>query len=348
MRVILSGGGTLGSVSPLIAIYEEIKKNQPQAEFLWLATSDGPEENLISSYQIPLKKIFSGKLRRYFSFKNFLDPFLIFFGFWQSLFIILKFKPQAVLSAGGFVSVPVAWAAWFLRRPLIIHQQDVRPGLANKLMAPFANMITVTFEKSLKDFPAKKTHLVGNPVRADILTGSKEAGYKFFGFKSDLPTILILGGGTGALNLNSLVIESLEELVQFCQVIHLTGGRQQKTAEHPRYRSYDFLTDQMKNAYAIADLVVARAGLGTLTELAALAKPAIIIPIPASHQQDNAVEFFRNNAIAVLDENDLSSQKFFQAIKTLLFDQAELANLSRNIAKMMPKDAAEKITAMIL
>jgi len=348
MRIILSGGGTLGSVSPLIAIYEEIKKSQPPAEFLWLGTSDGPEESLIRSYNIPLKKIFSGKLRRYFSWRNFLDPFLIFFGFWQSLFIIFKFKPRAVLSAGGFVSVPVAWASWLLRRPLIIHQQDVRPGLANKLMAPFANIITVTFEKSLKDFPAQKTHLVGNPMRADLLTGSKEAGYKFFGLSAGLPIILILGGGTGALNLNNLVIESLEELVQFCQVIHLTGGRKQKTAEHSRYRPYDFLTDQLKNAYAVADLVIARAGLGTLTELAVLQKPAVIIPIPASHQQDNATEFFRNNAIALLDENDLSGRKFSQAIKTLLFDQVELANLSRNIAKMMPSDAAKKITAMIL
>jgi len=338
----------MGSVSPLIAIYEEIKKNQPAAEFLWLATRDGPEDKLISSYQIPIKKIFSGKLRRYFSFKNFLDPFFIFFGFWQALFIILKFKPQAVLSAGGFVSVPVVWAAWLLRRPSLIHQQDIRPGLANRLMAPFANIITVTFAKSLKDFPVKKTHLVGNPVRLDILTGNKEAGYKFFGFDSNLPTILIIGGGTGAVNLNNLVLESLNDLVEFTQVIHLTGGRMAKEAKHQRYRSYEFLTQELKNAYAIADLVVARSGLSTLTELAALGKPAIIIPMSGSHQEDNAVEFFRNNAVIILEEKKLSAQNFSQAIKELLFDQAELANLSRNIAKLMPAEAAQKILDMIL
>ena len=338
----------MGSVSPLIAIYEEIKTQKPNAEFLWLATKDGSEEVLIESYNIPIKKIFAGKLRRYFSWKNFLDPFLIAFGFCQSFFTILSYKPQVVISAGGFVAVPVIWAAWILRRPSLIHQQDMRPGLANKLAAPFANVITVTFEKSLADFSAKKTVLVGNPVRADLLLGSKEEGYKIFNLDSNLPTILIIGGGTGAYNLNKLVLKSLGELVQFCQVIHLTGGRIDQEVDHSRYRSFEFLTDQLKHAYAVADLVVSRAGMAVLSELSALAKPAILIPISNSHQEENAVEFFRNNAAALLKEPDLSPADFSLAIKELLFDQAELNNLSRNINKIMPKDVASRIVKIIL
>ncbi|MFA6215893.1 MAG: glycosyltransferase, partial [Patescibacteria group bacterium] len=208
MKILFSGGGTIGSVSPLIAVYEEIKKQHPGAEFLWLATSDGPEDKLIGSYQIPLKKIFAGKFRRYFSWQNFFDPILIIFGFFQSLLIILKFKPQAVISAGGFVAVPVTWAAWLCRRPVLILQQDIRPGLANKLMARFASIIAVAFPKSLADFPGPKTVLTGNPVRPEILAGSREAGYKFFNFSPQLPTVLILGGGTGALSINRLVAGS--------------------------------------------------------------------------------------------------------------------------------------------
>ena len=348
MKIILSGGGTIGSVSPLIAIFEEIKKQQPTAEFLWLATKTGPEEGLIASYKIPIKKISAGKLRRYFSFQNFLGPFRILVGFFQSLIIIFKFKPQVVISAGGFVAVPVVWAAWLLRRPSVIHQQDIRPGLANKLMARFANIITVTFKKSLADFPSKKTHLVGNFVRPDILAGSKEEGYKFFKLDPSLPTVLILGGGTGSLNLNGIVLSSLQELVQFCQIIHLTGGRLSKMAEHSRYRGYSFLTNQMKNAYAIADLVVGRAGLSTLTELSALEKPAIIIPMPGTHQEENAIEFFRNNAVALLKEKDLSAQSFAAAVKELLDDKDEMLNLSRNIGKAMSTDAAKEVVKMIL
>ncbi|MFA6410356.1 MAG: undecaprenyldiphospho-muramoylpentapeptide beta-N-acetylglucosaminyltransferase [Candidatus Buchananbacteria bacterium] len=347
MRIIFSGGGTMGSVSPLIAIFEELKRQNPQAEFLWVATKDGPEKKLISSYQIPIKTISSGKLRRYFSLKNFLDPFLVIAGFFQSLILINKLKPSVVISAGGFVSVPLIWAAWLLRRPTLICQQDVEPGLANKLMAPAANIITVAFEKSLADFSAKKTVWVGNPYRQEILTGTKQAGYDFFKLDPNVPTILITGGGTGAASLNELVLKSLPELVSFCQVIHLTGGRLKEQAVHSRYKSFDFLTDELKNAYAIADLVVSRAGLATLTELTALQKPAIIIPMPKTHQEKNALEFFKNNAVLMLNEENLTPKDLVLAIKQLLNDPIEKANLSRNIIKVMPLDATQRIIKMI-
>src|SRR3989339_1447610 len=165
MRILFSGGGTLGSVTPLIAIAQEIRKRQPQAEFLWLGTRNGPEISIVSRYGMPFEKIFSGKLRRYFSWHNFLDPFLILLGFFQALSTIIKFKPSAVMTAGGYVAVPVVWAAWLMRRPVTIHQEDVRPSITNKLTARFAGTITVTFQKSLADFPKGKTSWIGNPVR---------------------------------------------------------------------------------------------------------------------------------------------------------------------------------------
>lgn len=347
MKILFAGGGTLGSVSPLIAICEEIKKRQPDAEFLWLGTFNGPEDKLINEYKIPLKKIFAGKWRRYFSLKNLFTPFLVVLGFFQALGTIRQFRPDLVVSAGGFVAVPVNWAAKALGRKILIHQQDVLPGLANKLAAGLADRITVTFEKSLNDFPAGKTVLTGNPVRPEMLLGSREEGIKFFGLEPNLPTVLIIGGGTGALNLNQLVLASLNELAGFCQIIHLTGGKAAEDIIRPRYQDFEFLTGELKNAYAAADLVVSRAGLGALTELANLGKPAIIIPLPASHQKNNALEFFKKNAVASLSEKDLTVQKFAEAVKGLLNDKIKLADLSRNIGKIMPEGAAERIVDLI-
>ena len=349
MKIILAGGGTMGSASPLIAIFQEIKKQQPNAEFLWLATKNGPEDKLVSTYGISLKKINSGKLRRYFSLKNLADPFLVFFGFYQSLTLILKFKPNLIVAAGGFIAVPVVWSGWLLKIPCIIHQQDIVPGLANKLMAPFATIITVTFEKSLNDFPLKKTFLVGNPVRADVLAGSKQSGFSDFNLEPGLPTILFIGGGTGAESLNNLVLNCLGQLTEFCQIIHLTGGKPVDEKNQSRYHCFDFLTDQLKNAYAVSDLVVSRSGMSVLTELAVLGKPMILIPLPNSHQEKNAEEFFRHNAAVLIPEkNILSVKDFVTAVKSVLMDKSLLENLGRNASKMMPSTAAERIASLIL
>lgn len=348
MKVIFSGGGTIGSVSPLLAIAEAVRKQQGDAEFLWLATKNGPEKKLIADYKISVKEIFSGKLRRYFSLSNFFSPLFFLLGFIQSFFIILKFKPNIIISAGGYVAVPVVWAGWLLRVPSIIHQQDVLPGLANKLMAPFAKIISVTFTQSLNDFADKKTILAGNPVRHDILVGDKQEAYNFFKLDSAKPTVLIFGGGTGAKSINNLVIESLDRLLSFCQVLHITGGKSENVAEHSNYRHYDFLTNEMKLAYAAADLVVSRAGMSALSELQVLRKPAIIIPMPNSHQEANATEFFKKNAIAILDQRNLTPENFSASIKHLLEDKAEQQNLARNMAKVMPPNATEKILKTFL
>jgi len=215
VKILFSGGGTMGSVSPLIAIYEKIKKKNPEAKFLFIGTKTGPEKKAVESYKINFKAIASGKLRRYFSWNNFIDPFKIIWGFFQSLIILIKFRPNAVAIAGSFVGVPVAWAAWILRIPILIHQQDIVAGLANKLMANYAKKITISFEPSLKDFAENKTVMTGNPVREEFYVCNKEKGREVFDLKSELPVLLVLGGGTGASDLNKVIEESLPDLLQF-------------------------------------------------------------------------------------------------------------------------------------
>lgn len=344
----------MGSVTPLLAVAEEIKKAAPDTNFLWIGTKKGPEKKVVGDYGINFKSVPAGKLRRYFSGWNFIDPFLILAGFLKSFFIILKFKPQIILSVGGFVAVPVIWAGWVLRVPSLIHQQDVRPGLANKLTARFAKIVTVTFPESLKYFP--QGVVTGNSVRQEVFTGDRERAIKVFKLERDLPTLLVLGGGTGALELNKIVVRAAPEFLKFCQVLHVTGGRFDELSkfeaealrkENTRYHLFDFLAEPLKDAYAVSDLVVSRAGMGTLTELAVLGKPTILIPIPKSHQEDNAWYFKKRNAVCILDQEKLTSESFVAAVQELIGNKVELENLSKNIKEVMPADAAQKMVKII-
>ena len=250
--------------------------------------------------------------------------------------------------AGSFAGVPVAWASWLLRIPILIHQQDIVAGLANKLMANIAKKITVSFEVSLKDFFPSKTVLTGNPVREEIYSCDAEKSKEFFKLKKDLPLLLILGGGTGAQFINELVEKSLAELLQFCQIIHLTGAGKSLEVEAENYHQFEFLTNEMPEALCAADLVVSRAGISTLSELIILGKPVILIPIPQSHQEINAQYFQKNNAVLALRQENLNQAIFTDAIKELFFDKASMANLSRNILKMMDRRGAERVAKELL
>jgi len=353
VKIILSGGSTGGSVTPLLSVATELKKREKNIDFLFIGTRKGlPERFLVKTAGLKYQGIYSGKLRRYFSWQNFLDPFKILIGFFQSFFILLKYRPDVIFAAGGFVSVPLIWAGFFLGIPSIIHQQDIEPSLSNKLTSCFAKKITVSFEKSLNDFPKTKTILTGSPVRKEILLGGllgrKEKAIKRFNLEFNLPTILVIGGGTGSEKINQLIFSIIPQLVEFCQVIHLTGGKTKgQQITHRRYHQYEFLTEEMADAYAIADLVISRAGMGVLTELAALAKPAIIIPMPESHQEANALYFAKNKAIILLNQTELTPEIFFPKIKKVLNSQELLFNLSQNISSLAQKKAGEKIAEII-
>lgn len=345
-RIFLSGGGTGGSVSPLLAIKQELQHQQPDTwSFFWIGTEDGVEKEMVSSEEdIEYKAISGGKLRRYFSWKNFVDPFRIGWGFVQSFFLLLFRRPRLVMSAGSFVSVPLVWAAWILRVPVIIHQQDVRAGLANKLMAPCARKITVTFESSLRDY-GDKAEWVGNPIKVDP---GRDTGDNYFQIKSDIPVILVVGGGTGAQGINSLVAYNIDNILDVGQMVHITGKGKKDLENQPGYCAFEFVDhDLMLQALKRAQVVVSRAGLGFLTELSYLAKPAILIPLPDSHQEDNAREFQNKEAAVVLDQKKLSGEEFVKNIRNIIEDKELRNKLSNNIQNIIKPDAGKRMVEII-
>ncbi|MDD5527389.1 MAG: undecaprenyldiphospho-muramoylpentapeptide beta-N-acetylglucosaminyltransferase [Patescibacteria group bacterium] len=354
-KIILTGGGTAGSVSPLLAIAEDLRAQSAFAkaaadkggfDFLFLGTKEGIEKQMVKEAGLPYRAILAGKLRRYFDWRNFLDVAKIKLAFWQSFFILLKVKPDLVMSAGSFVAVPVVWAAWILRIPIIIHQMDVRPGLANRLMAPFARVITVTFEKSLADY-GKKAVWTGNPTQLKIKNEKLKISEKF-NLKNDLPVVFVVGGGTGAEGINRLVEAGLENLVTFCQIIHSTGKGKMITKRHENYHPYEFLnSEEMAEALSAADLVVCRAGIGTLAELSSAGKPAIVIPMPDSHQEDNAALLVEKNAAVVLNQKILTGDSFVAAIKFLLDNAGEREALGKNIKALFKEGANEAIIKIL-
>lgn len=359
MKVLFSGGGTMGSVSPLVAIYEELKSRDLSLEVLWLGTSNGPEKDFVAKYGIPFEHIVSGKLRRYLSLWNVLTPLEVLIGIIQSYFIMGKFKPDIVLTAGSFTAVPVVYAAWLKKIPRIVHQQDLEIGLANKLMAKKATLVTVTFSESESAFPGKKVVVTGNPVRREVLDASQDKALAFFNLNPNLPTILITGGGTGAQTINQVVLESLGDLISKYQIIHLTGKgksiNQQIADFYPReilklieerYRAFEFLSQENYDAMALADLVVSRSGFSTLTELAVLGKAAMIIPHPG-HQEINAQFFAKNNAIKILTQKDLTRENLISVIDYLMKNPGERQHLSQNISQLIDKNASRKYVGLI-
>ncbi len=366
IKVLLTGGGTAGSVSPLLAMAEDLRQLKGRAiDFCWLGGYHGPERAMAGDVDIKFVAISSGKLRRYFSLWNIIDPFLIIIGFIQAFFYLLCWRPKIVLTAGSFIAVPVAMAAFILRIPILVHQQDVVPGLANKIMAPMATVITTVFEKSLSDY-GKKARAYGNPVRkifSTVIPASAvipayaglpvpvRAGVQVLNlkFNNNLPVVLFLGGGTGAQGLNNLVTEAAAELSQTCNMIHLTGRHKTVELKLENYQAYEFLNaDQMAAAYAVADLVVSRAGMGVLSELAAQKKSAIIIPMPASHQEANAKILSDAKAAIVLAEKKITAQKLSAEIKKLLADPAKLKILGNNLQQTVKTDSQNKIARLIL
>lgn len=329
-KIILSGGGTIGSVTPLLAIAEKM----PEENFLFIGTKNGPEKDLVTNQGIKFVSITSGKFRRYFSLSNFIDLIKIKIAFWQSIFLLIREKPQVIISAGGFVSVPIIWAGWFLRIPSLVHSQDIKTGLAIKLMKPLAKVVTKAFPDT-----KLKAKVIGNPVR------SLKVKTNFFSFQNKKPIILITGGGTGALTLNKLVSK---ELCDIANIIHITGQEKNiNNINHPDYRAYEFLKLEMLEALIKADLVITRAGLATLTELATLGKPAIIIPIPNTHQEFNAKYFADHQAAIYLSQTNLTPEKLTLAMQELLADQNKMQMLARNIKRINKPHAAETLAKIV-
>lgn len=369
MIYVLSGGGSGGPVTPLLALAEEIRARDDKAEFLFTGPDEhDPSKQLAESNGMSYFTIPAGKMRRYFSLANFLSPWKNMLGFLRAMRFLAEKKPRAVISAGSYGSVPLAWAAFFRGIPVFIHQQDFRAGMANKLMAPVAKSISVTFVKTIKSFPRKKTFYSGNPVRKSVLHGSREKAFDLFSLRHDRPVLLILGGGTGALTINSMVKEALPRLLEYFQIIHIAGkGKnvfQDRTFQETHrfhsietlekthidkhqlrdYHVHEFLTDEMAAALAVADIVLTRAGMASLTELCTLGKASVIIPMPNSHQEANVVPFQKEEAAVILNQKNLTPEILFNELKLLLENPEKRKTMARAMTRVVnSKDAARQI-----
>lgn len=348
MKIIFSGGYTLGPVTPLLAVFDIIKSKYPEAKFLWVGTRKGPEKALVEEKGIKFTTMSSGKIRRYVSIWNVVDIFRIIFGFFQSLKLMWQEDPDVCISAGGFVSVPLHWAAWLFGVPTWIHQQDVQVGMSNHLMAPFAKVITTALENNVKKFNQKKTFWLGNPIRKEILQGKRSDAMKLFNLDKNLPVVFATGGGTGSMCVNQLIIEAVQHLRGFVQIIHLSGkDRPQELVERAvkhfdYYQVHQFFTHEMSSAYAVADIVVSRGGFGTLTEIAALNKIAIIIPKPG-HQEENVKFLEKAGAVISLNENLSDGNLLAKTIRDLLQDKVKQKQLQMQLSKMLPLAKKEDI-----
>ncbi len=359
LKILFSGGGTLGSVMPLIAVADEFKRHYGEhVHCMWIGTFGGLERAVVRAHHIEFHPIMSVKWRRYISFENVIDILCIPLVLLHAWYLLFLEKPDVVVSAGGFVSVPIHIVAWCMHIPSVIHHQDIETGLANKIMRIFAKRVSATFQHTLKELHEAKSRLTGNPIRSALIGGDRDRAYARYHLDPSLPTTLIFGGGTGALSLNSMIAEILLELLHSTQIIHITGQGKHIVVPHvrgeehaqymKRYITFEFLLDEeMADAYAIADVVVCRAGLSTLSELASLHKAAVLVPIPDSHQEHNAEFFEHQQAVRVMHMNTGSSS-LSREVLLLLNDNALRLSLQKNIGALNNPQAHKELVKVIL
>lgn len=350
-RIVLTGGGTAGHVTPCIALLPELQKEGYDIHYI--GSYNGIERKLIEEYQIPYHGISSGKLRRYFDPKNFSDPFKVMKGYFEARKLLKKLKPDIVFSKGGFVTVPVVLAAKKHKVPVIIHESDMTPGLANKLAIPSATKVCANFPETLKYLPAEKAVLTGTPIRKELFSGNEIRGLDFCGFSANRPVILVIGGSTGSRAINEVIRGMLPTLLRDYQLIHLCGkdNLDPKLNNLAGYVQYEYIKSELNDLFAASDLVISRAGANAICELLALRKPNILIPLPAASSRGdqilNAESFERQGYSLVLKEEELSISCLLEAIQKVMeakhtyveaMNQSELNNSIDTIVKLMKEN----------
>ena len=325
-RIVLTGGGTAGHVSPNQALIPHLLKEGWDVHYI--GTKSGIERTLIEPMEgVTYHAVSSGKLRRYFDWKNFTDPFRVIAGAFQSIGIIGKLKPNIVFSKGGFVSVPVVFGGALCGVPVVMHESDITPGLANKLCKPFAKAVCTTFPECAK-LLGQKAVQTGTPLREQIFSGTRERGLKLAGFDGSKPVLMMIGGSLGAQTVNAVLREALPALTPKFDVLHVCGkGNKAPELENtPGYRQFEYLSDELPDAFACADIVLSRAGSNSLSELMALCKPALLIPYHSGRgdQLLNANSLKARGLAHVMVQSDLNAQSLPPAIDALWEDRALL------------------------
>lgn len=325
-KIILTGGGTAGHVTPNIALLPALRK--ADFDISYIGSYKGIERNLIEEQDIPYYPISSGKLRRYFDVQNFTDPFRVLKGYGQARRLIKKLKPDVIFSKGGFVSVPVVLAAKAKGVPVIIHESDMTPGLANKIAMRGATKICCNFPETLAHLPQDKAVLTGSPIREELLNGNKASALSFLGFSDDKPILLIMGGSIGSVFINNAIRGALDNLLKSFQIVHLCGkGNLDSTLDGCKgYRQFEYISDELPDLFAAADLVVSRAGANAICELLALRKPNILIPLSRNASRGdqilNAESFEKQGYSYVMEEETVTEKTLSDAIFDVYVNRA--------------------------
>lgn len=347
-RIVLTGGGTAGHVTPNIALIPRLRELGYDIQYI--GSYDGIEKKLIEEMDIPYHGISSGKLRRYFDLKNFSDPFRVIKGYAEARSILKKLKPDIVFSKGGFVAVPVVLAAKHCHIPVIIHESDMTPGLANKLAIPSATKVCCNFPETLQYLPQDRAVLTGSPIRAELHEGSRLAALEFCRFTADKPVLMVIGGSLGSANVNSAIRGILPELLKTFQVIHLCGkDKLDPSLENTEgYVQFEYIKKELADLFALADIVVSRAGANAICELLELRKPALLIPLGSNASRGdqilNAESFQRQGFCEVLLEENLKPELLLETISKLYTSRADYI---RAMEKSSQSSAIEKITGLI-
>ena len=319
-RIVLTGGGTAGHVTPNIALLPDLR--EAGYDIHYIGSFEGIESRLIPDFDVPYYGISTGKFRRYFDLKNFSDPFRVIKGYTEAKKILKELKPDVVFSKGGFVAVPVVRAAASLKIPCIIHESDMTPGLANKICIPLAKKVCCNFPETLQNLPAGKAVLTGTPIRSELTKGNRIKALEACGFSANKPVIMVVGGSQGSASINQVVREALPKLLEDFQVIHLCGKDKVDNLmlSVPGYKQFEYVKTELKDFFALADLVVSRAGANAICELLALKKPNILIPLSVGSRGDqilNAASFAEQGFSIVIREEALDCFSLVDTIQEL-------------------------------
>ena len=347
-RIVLTGGGTAGHVTPNIALIPRLR--ELNYDICYIGSYDGIEKKLIEEFHIPYYGISSGKLRRYFDPKNFSDPFKVLKGIGEARRTLKELKPDIVFSKGGFVSVPVVLAAKRLHIPVIIHESDLTPGLANKICIPSAAKVCCNFPETLSHLPAGKAVLTGSPIRQELLRGNAIAALEFCHFTANKPVILVMGGSLGSAAINDTIRGVLPELLKNFQVIHLCGKGKldPHLTDVQGYVQFEYIKDELRDLFALADIVISRAGANAICELLALHKPNILIPLSRNASRGdqilNANSFAKQGFSVVLEEEDVTSETLMKTIDDVMTHRSKYIENMKNSGQM---NAIETIMGLI-
>jgi undecaprenyldiphospho-muramoylpentapeptide beta-N-acetylglucosaminyltransferase len=315
-KIVLTGGGTAGHVTPNIALMPKLK--ELGYDILYIGSYEGMEKKLIEKEDIPYRGISTGKLRRYFDIKNFTDPFRIIKGYFEAKKILKTYRPDIIFSKGGFVSVPVVCAAHSLKIPVIIHESDMTPGLANKLCFSSATKVCCNFPETKKYLPPTKAVVTGSPIRAELFCGDAELARQMNGFDHTLPVLMIVGGSLGSAAINETIRQNLNALLRSFHILHLCGkgNLDQSLLGKRGYMQYEYVSEHMKDFFALADVIVSRAGANAICEILALKKPNVLIPLATGRgdQLLNAASYQKQGFSLVLEEKDLHKTSLLSSI----------------------------------